>query len=72
MSVQVILLEWHDLPLDVVGLDWRLEFREAREMGINKTIQGNLGSSVLLAPWEVIEERAKAILDQGMEQRVHL
>lgn len=60
--------EWHDLPLDVVGLDWRLSISEARAMGIHKTVQGNLDPAILLAPWEVIEERAKAILDQGMEQ----
>jgi uroporphyrinogen decarboxylase len=60
--------EWHDLPLDVVGLDWRLQISEAREMGINKTVQGNLDPAILLSPWEVIEERAKAILDQGMAQ----
>jgi uroporphyrinogen decarboxylase len=59
--------EWHDLPLDVVGLDWRLPISEARQMGITKTVQGNLDPAILLAPWEVIEERAKAILDQGME-----
>ncbi|UII56898.1 uroporphyrinogen decarboxylase [Cytobacillus spongiae] len=62
-----LALEWHDLPLDVVGLDWRLPISEAREMGITKTVQGNLDPSILLAPWDVIEERAKAILDQGME-----
>ncbi|MBM4764176.1 uroporphyrinogen decarboxylase [Bacillus sp. B15-48] len=60
--------EWHDLPLDVVGLDWRLQIKDAREMGIQKTVQGNLDPAILLAPWDVIEERAKAILDQGMEQ----
>ncbi|HZG61588.1 MAG TPA: uroporphyrinogen decarboxylase [Anoxybacillus sp.] len=59
--------EWHDLPLDVVGLDWRLSIKEAREMGITKAVQGNLDPAVLLAPWEVIEERVKEILDQGME-----
>jgi uroporphyrinogen decarboxylase len=59
--------EWHDLPLDVVGLDWRLPISEARQRGITKTVQGNLDPAILLAPWEVIEERAKAILDQGME-----
>ncbi|WP_175988251.1 uroporphyrinogen decarboxylase [Bacillus sp. Marseille-Q1617] len=59
--------EWHDLPIDVVGLDWRLPITEARQMGITKTVQGNLDPAILLAPWEVIEERAKAILDQGME-----
>ncbi|QWC24099.1 uroporphyrinogen decarboxylase [Bacillus haikouensis] len=59
--------EWHELPLDVVGLDWRLQINEARAMGISKTVMGNLDPAILLAPWEVIEERAKAILDQGME-----
>ncbi|MEH6942934.1 uroporphyrinogen decarboxylase [Bacillus sp. JJ722] len=63
-----LALEWHDLPLDVVGLDWRMPISEARVMGITKAVQGNLDPAILLAPWEVIEERAKAILDQGMEQ----
>lgn len=63
-----LALEWHDLPLDVVGLDWRLPILEARAMGITKAVQGNLDPAILLAPWEVIEERVKAILDQGMAQ----
>ncbi len=63
-----LAMEWHDLPLDVVGLDWRLPIQEARAMGITKTVQGNLDPAILLAPWEVIEERAKAIIDQGIQQ----
>jgi uroporphyrinogen decarboxylase len=63
-----LALEWNDLPLDVVGLDWRLPIEQARAMGIQKTVQGNLDPAILLAPWEVIEEKAKAILDQGMAQ----
>lgn len=59
--------DWHDLPLDVVGLDWRLGIDDARKQGITKTVQGNLDPSLLLAPWEVIEKKAKAILDQGMK-----
>jgi uroporphyrinogen decarboxylase len=61
-----LALEWNDLPLDVVGLDWRLPIKEAREIGIRKTVQGNLDPAILLAPWEVIEKRAKEILDQGI------
>lgn len=63
-----LAMEWHDLPLDVVGLDWRLPIQEARAMGVSKTVQGNLDPAILLAPWEVIEERAKAIIDQGIQQ----
>ncbi|KAB7704956.1 uroporphyrinogen decarboxylase [Bacillus aerolatus] len=64
--------EWHDLPIDVVGLDWRLSIAEARAMGLTKTVQGNLDPALLLAPWEVIEERARAILDQGLAQPGHI
>jgi len=62
-----LALEWNDLPIDVVGLDWRLQIDDAREMGIQKTVQGNLDPAILLAPWEVIEERTKYILDQGIK-----
>ncbi|MED4403094.1 uroporphyrinogen decarboxylase [Metabacillus fastidiosus] len=64
--------EWHDLPLDVVGLDWRLSVKEARAMGLTKTLQGNLDPAILLSPWEVIEERAKEILDQGLAEGNHI
>lgn len=67
-----LALEWNDLPLDVIGLDWRLPIHEAREWGIQKTIQGNLDPAILLAPWEVIEEKAKIVLDQGMEQNGYI
>jgi len=63
-----LALEWNDLPLDVVGLDWRLPIDSARELGVNKVVQGNLDPAILLAPWEVIEERAREILDQGLKQ----
>jgi uroporphyrinogen decarboxylase len=63
-----LALEWHDLPLNVVGLDWRLSVEEARAIGITKTVQGNLDPAILLAPWGVIEERTKVILDQGMRE----
>lgn len=64
--------EWHDLPLDVVGLDWRLSVKEARSMGLTKTLQGNLDPAILLSPWEVIEERAREILDQGLAEGGHI
>ena len=59
--------EWHELPVDVVGLDWRLPISEARAMGLTKALQGNFDPSYLLADWPVIEERAKKILDMGLQ-----
>lgn len=63
-----LTLDWAELPLDVVGLDWRYPIKEARADGITKAVQGNLDPSILLAPWPVIEAKAQEILDQGMEQ----
>lgn len=61
-----LLLEFNDLPADVVGLDWRTSITEAREMGVTKVVQGNLDPTILLTDWEKIEGRTKAILDEGM------
>ncbi|MDA8351825.1 MAG: uroporphyrinogen decarboxylase [Firmicutes bacterium] len=62
-----LLQEWDQLPVDVIGLDWRTSIRQARALGIQKALQGNLDPSLLLAPWERIRERAADILEQGME-----
>lgn len=67
-----LIHEWDELPLDVIGLDWRTSITEARSLGITKTLQGNLDPAFLLAPWEVIEARAKEILDEGMANPSHI
>lgn len=63
-----LLREWNALPVDVIGLDWRTSIHQARKLGLQKAIQGNLDPSLLLAPWELLEQRAKDVLEQGMEQ----
>ncbi len=63
-----LITEWNQLPVDVIGLDWRMTFDKARRLGVNKALQGNLEPSLLLAPWEVIEENVKRILDEGMKE----
>ena len=60
--------EWNDLPLDVIGLDWRLQIEEARANRCYKSVTRKSGSFILISPLGVIEERAKEILDQGMAQ----
>ncbi|PAV29278.1 uroporphyrinogen decarboxylase [Virgibacillus profundi] len=67
-----LLLEWNDLPVDVIGLDWRTSISEARQMGVTKVLQGNLDPSLLLTEWETIENRAKGILDEGMKDTRHV
>lgn len=64
--------EWHDLPVDVVGLDWRLSIKEAGERGLTKPLQGNFDPALLLADWSVIEERAKRIIEEGVEHGSHI
>lgn len=63
-----LITEWNKLPLDVIGIDWRMTFSEARQLGVNKALQGNLEPALLLSPWEVIEEHTKKILDEGMQE----
>src|SRR5699024_5666570 len=49
-----LLLEWNDLDVDVIGLDWRTSIEEARALGVTKVLQGNLDPSILLTDWELI------------------
>ncbi|MGH3257861.1 MAG: uroporphyrinogen decarboxylase [Streptosporangiaceae bacterium] len=58
---------------DVVGVDWRIPLDEAvRRVEPGKALQGNLDPAVLLAPWEVIEERARAVLARGRTAEGHV
>ncbi|WLR47604.1 uroporphyrinogen decarboxylase [Halobacillus litoralis] len=67
-----LIHEWDDLPVDVLGLDWRMSITEARNEGITKPLQGNLDPSMLLADWDTIEERAKKIIDEGRQHPAHI
>jgi uroporphyrinogen decarboxylase len=58
---------------DVVGVDWRVPLDEAaRRIEPGKALQGNLDPSVLLAPWEVIEPRAREIIRRGRIAEGHV
>lgn len=67
-----LLLEFNDLPVDVIGLDWRTSIKEARELGVTKVLQGNLDPTILLTDWDTIETRTKAILDEGVADGKHV
>jgi uroporphyrinogen decarboxylase len=63
---------------DVVGVDWRIPLDEAARRvsagagGEGKAVQGNLDPSVLLAGWDVVEPRARAILDRARSLNGHV
>jgi uroporphyrinogen decarboxylase len=58
---------------DVVGVDWRVPLDEAvRRVDPGKALQGNLDPAVLLAPWEVIEPRARDVLTRGRTAEGHI
>ncbi len=58
---------------DVVGVDWRVPLDEAaRRVGPGKALQGNLDPAMLLAPWPVIEQRTREILERGRAAPGHV
>jgi uroporphyrinogen decarboxylase len=58
---------------DVVGVDWRVPLDEAaRRAGPGKALQGNLDPAILFAPWDVIEQRTREILDRGRSAEGHI
>jgi len=62
-----------EVGADVVGVDWRIPLDEAvRRVELGKALQGNLDPAILLAPWEVIEERARDVLTRGRTAEGHV
>jgi len=48
----------------VVGIDWKTDMAAAWEsMNYEVAVQGNLDPTLLFADWELIEKRARALLD---------
>jgi len=58
---------------EVVGVDWRTPLDEATGLvGPGRALQGNLDPAVLLAPWSVVEERARDVLRRGAHAPGHV
>ncbi len=55
-----------DAGAEVVGVDWRTPLDQAALLvGPDRALQGNLDPAVLLAPWEVVEARARDVVRRG-------
>jgi uroporphyrinogen decarboxylase len=68
-----LLRDLGEAGADVVGVDWRVPLDEAaRRAGPGKALQGNLDPAVLLAPWPVIEQRTREILERGRSAAGHV
>ncbi len=62
-----------EVGADVVGVDWRIPLDEAvHRVGPGKALQGNLDPSILLAPWDVVESRARDVIARGRAAEGHV
>ena len=58
---------------DVIGLDWRVDLREAwGRVGHDVAVQGNLDPVILFGPVERIEKEVKRILERAEDRPGHI
>jgi uroporphyrinogen decarboxylase len=58
---------------DVISVDWRVDLDAAwQRLGEDSAVQGNLDPVALLAPWDALRQRARAILDQAGRRPGHV
>jgi uroporphyrinogen decarboxylase len=58
---------------DVIGVDWRIDLADAwRLVGHDRGIQGNLDPALLLAPWPVIEDGARHVIEAAGSRPGHI
>ncbi len=58
---------------DVVGVDFRIPLDEAsRRIGPDHAVQGNLDPALLFAPWPVLEQRVRAMVEAGRRTPGHV
>ena len=61
------------MEADVVGVDWRIELKDAVRILQGRTsVQGNLDPCGLFMPKDALEKRIKGILEQGRQARGHI
>lgn len=68
-----LLVPMAEAGADVVGVDWRVPLDEAaRRVGPGYALQGNLDSSAVFAPREVLEAKADAVVRAGRAAPGHI
>jgi uroporphyrinogen decarboxylase len=62
-----------ELDVEILGLDWTVNLADAvGRLGGKQVIQGNLEPYCLFAPDDVIEKRAREIVEAGKEAPAHI
>lgn len=58
---------------DIISVDWRVELDDAwTRIGFERGIQGNLDPTLLLAPWDVIEQGMLDVLRRANQRPGHI
>ncbi|HLI06015.1 MAG TPA: uroporphyrinogen decarboxylase [Ktedonobacteraceae bacterium] len=58
---------------DVISVDWRVDLDDAwARIGYDRGIQGNLDPTLLLAPWETVEEGMRDVLRRADNRPGHI
>jgi uroporphyrinogen decarboxylase len=59
--------------VEVMGVDWRVPLERAiARIQPGQAVQGNLDPSLVFAPWPVIEDEVRAVVDQGRAAAGHI
>jgi uroporphyrinogen decarboxylase len=68
-----LLVAMAEAGATVMGVDWRIPLDVASQrLGPSFAVQGNLDPCVLLAPWPVIEDEVRRIVEQGRAAPGHI
>ena len=67
-----ILSDMSEVGADCVGVDWKTDLSWAVTQVPGKAVQGNLDPALLQAPWHVIEQAVRDILDAGRSASGHV
>ena len=57
---------------DVMGVDWRVPIADARRRLPGLPVQGNLDPVACLAPWPVVEQQAREVIDGNAGRPGHI